>query len=175
MRSRNGWGGLPRIGRVAATLVVVGWTAACEVPTDLPRLESTFVVPTEQLTLPVAGQPVSVLMTHDMAQNRNLVSRTRGGTLVVEIENGASAMGRIDLRVSNGQVDVMASLDARGENVQRIPLTRVEIQSLLGSMVTLRASGTLCPAAGCGTSGPAGQVVRLRGRFELVLDTAADS
>lgn len=173
MRTWNGRGGNRRAGRLTGStwLVLIGLVSACDVPTEAPQLESTFLVTTEQLSVPVAGAPVTVVLTHDMAGARNLVTRTRGGSLIVDIENGSAATGRITLRVSNGQVDIMAFIDSRGQN-ERIPLTRSEVQSLLGSVVTLRASGTLCPASGCATAagGGGGHVVKVRSSFELQLD-----
>jgi hypothetical protein len=155
---------------VAVAAVMV---ASCDVPTDLPRFESTFIVPTEQLAMPISGRAVQVAFTRDLTDTRDLVRRARGGSLVVDVENQSAASGAIELRLSSELITVVGSIDARGGNRQRISLSRAEVQALLGQLISLRASGTLCPATSCAVVAPT-NVVTLHTRIELTLELGTD-
>lgn len=156
--------------RARRAAVALPWLAvACDLPTDLPRFESTFVVPGERIEVPVASQPVAISVTHDLGDAEDLASRARGGAVVVDVDNPSGAGGPIQLRITADQADVTASIDPRGGSRQRIPLTSGEVQAMLGNVVTLRASATLCPATGCAPGLPPGGLVTLRARYELTL------
>lgn len=156
-----------RVRRVAVALPLIA--AACELPTDLPRFESTYVVPAERILVPVASQPVAITVTHDLGDAEDLASRARSGAVLVDVENPSGASGPIRLRITADQADVAASIDPRGGSRQRIPLTSGEVRAMLGNVVTLHASGTLCPASGCAPGLPPGGLVTLRARYELTL------
>jgi hypothetical protein len=143
--------------------------AACGLPTDLPRFESTFVVPAERIVVPVASQPVTASVAHDLGEAEDLARRARGGAVVIDVENPSGAAGSIQLRITADQADVTGTIDPRVASRLRLPLTPAEVQSILGNVVTLRASATLCPASGCAPGVPPGATVTLRARYELTL------
>jgi hypothetical protein len=158
---------------IAATAVML---TACEIPTAPPRFESTFVVPGETVTVPVTSQNASASATYDLTETADLVGRSRGGALVVDVDNASGATGTVLVRIAAGGVTVEGTVDLSAGSGQRIPVSRNDLAALLGRELTITASGRLCPQSGCSAvTLPPFPSVTFETRLELVLELGGES
>jgi hypothetical protein len=166
-----------RIGRgswMAAAAVVM--LTGCDIPTAPPRFETTFVVPGETVTVPVTSRSASASAAYDLSDTGDLVDQSRGGAVVVDVENPANATGSVLVRFAAGGVVVEGTVDLSAGGGQRIPVSREELAALLGRELTITASGTLCPASGCNAlSLPPFPNVTFDTRLELTLEIGGES
>jgi hypothetical protein len=153
----------------AATLTL----AACDIPTALPRVESTFRFPVDSVVLPVAGVSASVTERSDLS-DIDLSDRIRSAALRVTPVNAAGSTGELTLQISGGGVVVYGTVDVANAAGQEIPITRAEAQALLSGEVAITASGTLCRASGCGVFPPPFPTVTLRNELELIVELGGE-
>jgi len=152
----------------SALLLMAG--LACEIPTAPPRFLPTFVVDVQSVSLPVTATPASTFITRDLADlDREVVARSRGGALVLRIDNPAGAAGTLSLGIEGGGEVVQSTIDVSEPSV-RIPLGEAALRAFLSSVVMLRAAGTLCPSDGCVQRPPPFPEVVLRPRLEIVME-----
>lgn len=162
--------------RIVAGLGMLAVVAACDVPTAPPRFETRFAVAGGDVSVPVTSRPASATSGYDLTDAADLAGRARGGALVVEIANAAGATGLIDIRIQGGGATVVGTVDLAAGGSQRIPADREQVQALLGNMVSVTASGTLCPQSGCNANAlPPFPEVRFDTRLELVLELGGES
>jgi hypothetical protein len=153
-----------------------GILTACDIPTAPPRFETTFVVPGETVTVPVTSRSASASATYDLTDTGDLVDRSRGGAIVVDVENAEAASGTVLVRFAAGGVTVDGTVDLSAGSGQRIPVSRDELAALLGRELTITATGTLCPASGCSPlSLPPFPSVTFETRLELTLEIGGES
>ena len=156
--------------RSALSLVLVAGLSACDIPTAPPRFQPTFVVDVESVSLPVTSAAASTFVSRDLADvDPDVAARTRGGAVLLRIDNPSAAAGVLSVRVDGGGETVRADVDAAAGTI-RIPLTEKEMRAFLTSAVMLRAQGTLCPADGCALRPPPFPAVTLRPRLEIRLE-----
>jgi hypothetical protein len=168
MESRNRW-----VSCVAAAVVML---TACDIPTAPPRFETTFVVPGETVTVPVTSQDASASVTYDLTDTEDLAGRSRGGALVVNVENATGATGTVQVRIAAGGVSVEGTVDLSAGSGQRIEVGRDELAALLGRELTVTAAGRLCPASGCNPVNlPPFPNVTFDTRLEVVLELGGES
>jgi hypothetical protein len=159
---------------IAAALVAA--VTACDIPTAPPRFETTFVVPGETVTVPVTSQNASASATYDLTDTADLVGRSRGGTLIVDVGNAAGATGTVLVRIAAGGVSVDGTVDLSAGSDQRIPVSRNDLAALLGRELTITATGRLCPQSGCSAlTLPPFPTVTFDTRLELVLELGGES
>lgn len=163
--------GLPAAARFIPLLAVVA-TAACDVPTGLPRIESTLRFAVEDVVVPVTGVGATVSEPVDLGGVD--LQEVRRGTIRVTPENDVGATGVLAVRVIGGGVTVSGSVDVAGGPDQAIELTGDEIRALMGRSVTLEASGALCRPSGCGLSAPPFPNVRLKNVPDLVVELGGE-
>lgn len=145
--------------------------AACNLPTDAPRVLTRFLVPGDSVAVPVVGQPTTVSVQIDLsAVDESLASHARAGAIVVDVHNATNASGTINVQLTAPGALAQGTVNVGGGAGQRIPLTENDIQAMIGSNVTLTAAGTLCPAAGCGATPTPGEIVELVANVELQLE-----
>jgi hypothetical protein len=139
---------------------------ACDVPTGLPRIDSSYLFPVEDLTIPVTGIQVAVQVSQDLS-SIDLTDQVRGSTIRISPENPTGATGTLVFTISGGGVTVNGSVDVAGPASQQIELDETQTRALLGGTVQISASGKLCRASGCGLELPPFPVVTLRNEIQL--------
>jgi hypothetical protein len=154
-------------------LLGVALVCGCEVPTAPPRIESTWRFPTESIELPVSGVATSSTSLQDLS-DIDIADDIRSAVIRVTPSNPSNASGVVTFEVSRGGVTVRGSVNVRGGANQAIPLTQPEIRALLGGTVEFRASGTLCPPAGCGPVPPPFAMVTLETELEVVVEVGGE-
>lgn len=147
--------------------------SSCDVPTAPPRLQSAWRFPTESLEIPVTGLSATTVSTQDLG-DIDLVDRIQSAVVHLAPDNPANASGTVLFVMSGGGVTVLGSVDVRGGADQTIPLTRAEVRALLSGVVTFRATGTLCPASGCGLVVPPFATVTLDTELEVVIEVGGE-
>jgi hypothetical protein len=139
---------------------------ACDVPTGLPRIESSYLFPVEDLAVPVTGIDVAVQVSQDLS-SIDLTDQVRGATIRISPENPTGATGTLAFTISGGGVSVNGTVDVAGPASQSVELDEAQTRALLGGTVQISASGTLCRAGGCGLELPPFPVVTLRNEIQL--------
>lgn len=142
--------------------------SGCDIPTTSPIIETTWRFPTEPLDVPVSGLSATTVSTRDMS-DIDLADKIQSGEILVTPANPNNATGTVTFILSGGGVTVLGTVDIAGGPEQAIPLTGAEVQALLGGVVTFRATGTLCPASGCGPVSPPFPIVTLESELEVVV------
>lgn len=156
--------------RDALAFLCAAGLLACDIPTAPPRFQPTFVIDAEPLTLPVTSTATSSFTSRDMADlDSDLLSRARGGVLVVRVENAIAATGSALVRVDGGGETVEMALDIMRAD-DRIQLSERQMRAFLSGAVMIRATGTLCPADGCASRPPPFPQIRLRPRLEILFE-----
>jgi len=158
---------LPAWFRTSSFLAPLVLLPACQLPTGLPGIESTFRFPVEDVVVPVTGTDASAFESADF-DGIDIENVSRGKVLVTP-ENTEGAMGVLAVRLVGGGVTVAGSIDIAGGADQPIDLSGEEARALLGGPVMIEATGTLCRASGCGFTPPPFPNVRLRNAVELVV------
>jgi len=143
-------------------------SGACDIPTGLPRIESTFRFPVDSVVVPVAGVAASASERSDLS-DIDLADRIRRAVLRVTPVNEAGSTGELMIRISGGDVVVHGTINVGNAAGQEIPITAAEAQTLMAGEVTITASGTLCRAAGCGLFPPPFPTVTLKNELELMV------
>lgn len=154
-------------------LVLVLTAAACELPTGLPRVESTFRFPVDDVVLPVTSVPASASSQTDLG-GIDLSDNVRRGTIRVTPENALGATGQLTIRLMGGGETVTGVVDVAGPPNQLISLNEQQIRALLSGVVTIEASGTLCPASGCVLGPPPFAELKLINELELVVELGGE-
>lgn len=153
-------------------MAVLAVLASCDVPTGLPRIESTFRFPVDAVVVPVTGLSATASAQADLgAIDLDDVQR---GRVLVTPENGSGSTGLLTVRITGGGVVVSGVIDVAGGADQAIEVSGGEVRALLGAMATIEASGTLCRPAGCGASLPPYPDVRLENTLELVVELGGE-
>lgn len=141
-------------------------------PTGLPRIESTFRFPVDDVVVPVTGIGATASTQADLdGIDIDDISR---GRILVSPENGAGSTGVLTVRLMGGGVTVTGVVDVAGGPDQPIDVTGQEIRALLAGPVTIEASGTLCLSTGCGASAPPFPDVTLKNTLELVVELGGE-
>jgi len=153
-----------RLALRAAPLILL----ACDIPTGLPRIESRYLFPLEDVSVPVTGVPASAQISQDLS-SIDLTDQVGGATIRISPENPAGATGTLAFTIKGGGVTVNGSVDVAGPASQRIELNEAQTRALLGGTVQISASGTLCRAGGCGLELPPFPIVTLRNEIELLV------
>ena len=156
--------------RLILTLPIV--LIGCDIPTALPRVESTFALTAADILVPVigvpaAGPPIGVDFS---GVDESLRGRARRATIVLTPLDAAGVSGTLDvtLRAPNGTV-VTERLQVNGGTALTIELTENEVQSFLGNVVTVTTSGALGPPR----SVP--DIITLRPVIQIVLELGGES
>jgi hypothetical protein len=147
--------------------------AGCDVPTTSPIIETRWRFPTEPLDVPITGLSATSISTRDMS-DIDLADKIRSGTILVTPRNATNATGTVTFILSGGGVTVQGTVDIAGGPDQAIPMTGPQIQAMLGGVVTFRATGTLCPASGCGAVAPPFNSVSLESELEVVVEVGGE-
>lgn len=153
--------------RILLFLALSPLIAGCDVPTTSPIIETRWRFPTEQVDVPITGTSATSISTRDLS-DIDLADKVRSGSILVTPANPTNAMGTVTLTLSGGGVTVQGTVDIAGGADQEIPMTGPQIQALLNAVVTFRATGTLCPASGCGPVSPPFRSVTLETELEVV-------
>jgi hypothetical protein len=130
----------------AATLV------ACDVPTALPRFDSTFAVPGPEVQVPVVGAPVpAVPVTLDLGEvDEDLRARAQGGEIQLTPLNPEDGTGTLQVTITDAEsaatVSQTIEVTAAG-TPQIVNVGADEMRAFLGGDVTITVTGTLGPAA----------------------------
>ncbi len=154
--------------RTLLLLVLSPFLSGCDIPTTSPIIETTWRFPTEPLDVQVSGLSATTISTRDMS-DIDLADKVQSGRILVTPTNPDGATGTVIFVLAGGGVTVLGTVDIAGGPEQAIPLTGEQIRALLGSVVTFRATGTLCPASGCGPASPPFSMVTLDSELEVVV------
>jgi hypothetical protein len=149
-------------------LISILAASSCDVPTGLPRIESRYRFPVEDVTLPVTGVPATVTVSQDLS-GIDLSDRVSGATIRITPLNAAGATGTVTFRITGGGVTVNGSVNVAGPAGQTVPLDEAQARALLGGVIQISASGTLCRATGCGLELPPFPSVTLDNEIELMV------
>jgi hypothetical protein len=141
--------------------------AACDIPTGLPKIESRYLFPVEDLVVPVTGVAASATTEQDFS-DIDLTDRVNGAVIRVAPDNPAGATGTLTFTIAGGGETASAAVNVAGGE-QRIDLDAAQTRAFLGSRVTITASGTLCRSSGCGFLPPPFPQVTLKNRIELLV------
>ena len=164
-------GGLPALRSILPAVLCVLILSACDLPTALPRIESTFRFPVDDVVVPVSGVGTTASTEADL--DGIDIEDVKRGRVLVTPENGAGSTGVLTIRLMGG-VTVTGAIDVQGGPDQAIDVTGSEARALLSGAVTLEAAGTLCRASGCGASPPPFPNVTLRNTLELVVQLGGE-
>jgi hypothetical protein len=165
-------GGLPARARTIPVVCLL-ILAACDLPTGLPRIESTFRFPIDDVVVPVTG--VGATASVDAELDGIDIEDVRRGRVLVTPANAAGSTGILTVRFMGSGVTVTGTVDVAGGADQAIDVTGEEIRLLLGGPVTIEAAGTLCRSSGCGLSAPPFPNVTLENMLELVVQLGGES
>lgn len=154
-------------------LVLVLAYAGCELPTGLPRVESVFRFPVDDVVIPVTSVPATASGQTDLG-GIDLSDNVRRGAIRVTPDNPVGATGLLTVRLMGGGETVTGLIDVAGPANQLIELNEQQIRALLSGVVTIQASGTLCPAAGCAITLPPFPELTLKNELELVLELGGE-
>ncbi len=175
---RGSW--LARAGRrlsirhsAAVGFLFVAGLAGCDVPTGLPRVDSTFLFPVESVQLPVSGVTASATASQDFS-DIDVADRVMEAAIRVTPRNPSGATGTLTVKLTGGGVTVTGSVNIAGGPNQRIPLTQEQVRALMGAQVQIEASGTLCKASGCGFELPPWPMVTLDNDLEVVVQLGGE-
>jgi len=155
--------------RVLRIAVTVAALMGCDVPMGLPRFASTWRFPAADVVVPVAGVQGSTTVTEDLT-DVDVSDRVRSAVIRVRPENASGATGVITFTIRGGGLTVQGTIDITNPAVQTIAISEAEVRSLLGSIATFTASGTVCRPVGCGPVPPPHASVTLKTELELVLE-----
>jgi hypothetical protein len=165
-------GGLPVRRSILPAVLSALVLSACDLPTALPRIESTFRFPVDDVVVPVSGVDATASTESDL--DGIDIEDVKRGRVLVTPENGAGSTGVLAIRLMGGGVTVTGAIDVQGGPDQAIDVTGSEARALLSGAVTLEASGTLCRASGCGATPPPFPNVTLRNTLELVVELGGE-
>ena len=171
-RSRRGTGLARRITALLGLLLVFA-ISGCELPTGLPRVESLFRFPVDDVVLPVTSVPATSSGQTDLG-GIDLSDNIRRGAIRVTPENPTGATGQLAIRLIGGGTTVTGVIDVAGPANQLIDLTEAEVRALMAGVITIEASGTLCPAAGCVIGLPPYAELTLKNELELVVELGGE-
>jgi hypothetical protein len=161
------------IARAFLALVALA-ISGCDMPSALPRFEPIFLFKSESVSVPVTSLPASQSATEDLRHvDESLAKRVREGALLVDVSNPAGATGQATVRISGGGATVQGVISLTGGS-QRITIPADAIHAFIGNMVTLTASGTLCPAMGCVPALPPYAEVTFNTRIELTVEIGGE-
>jgi hypothetical protein len=165
-------GGLPGRLPILPAVLCFLMVSACDLPTALPRIESTFRFPVDDVVIPVTGVGATASTEADL--DGIDIEDVKRGRVLVTPENAAGSTGVVTIRLTGGGVTVTGAIDVQGGANQPIDVTGAEARALLGGAVTIEASGTLCRSSGCGVSPPPFPNVTLRNTLELVVELGGE-
>jgi hypothetical protein len=165
-------GGLPGRSPILPAVLCFLTVSACDLPTALPRVESTFRFPVEDVVIPVTGTDATA--TTDTDLDRIDIEEVKRGRVLMTPENASGSSGILTVRLTGIGVTVPGTIDVQGGANQSIEATGAEVRALLSGSVTLEASGTLCRSSGCGASPPPFPNVTLRNTLELVVELGGE-
>lgn len=144
---------------------------ACDLPSGPPRFQPTFVVGVEEIRVPVTSANASGGTERDLGGiDDELADRSRGGAIVVDIDNATGAIGVVSVRLAGGGAVVTGTVDVAGGDGQRIEIAEEQLRALLGSTVDVTVTGRLCPADGCAQRPPPFPEVTFKPRIEVVVE-----
>ena len=153
--------------RALVSLLLVA-PAACDLPTAPPRFEPAFVVEAEPVQLPVTATPASSFVTRELTDlDPEVARKASGGTVWIDIDNPAGALGTVHVRLAGGGRSVEADLPVDALAPGRIDVAEAAMRAFLQDAVVIGVSGTLCPASGCTTVQPPFPRITLRPRIEI--------
>lgn len=155
-------------GLMLAVGVAILAVLACDVPTGLPRVESRFLLPIDDVIVPVTGVASSVAVRRNL-QNIALNSEVKSATLRVTPLNPSGATGVLDLEITGGSARVSGPIDVSGGSRQEITISGAQMQAFIDNVITIKAGGRLCRTGGCGVSPPY-PVVTLQGEMEVLVE-----
>ncbi len=147
----------------------------CDLPTAPPRFQPTFVLQADPVKVPVTSAAASSQATRDLRDiDPDLAARARGGAVVVSVDNPSGATGQVRVRIEGGGALVEGDVPLSATNGHRITVPEVAMRAFLGNSVTIRVSGTLCPASGCQLRPPPFPEVTFRPRIEVTFEIGGE-
>ncbi len=136
---------------VALWLTAAG-SAACDVPTALPRFENTLALPAPDIAVPVTGAATPALpVVVDLSNvDEDFAARARGGEIEFTPLNPQDGTGTLQITIHDSEsatvVSQSVTVDAQG-TPQIVSIGQDAMRAFLGGNVEITVTGTLGPAA----------------------------
>ncbi len=126
-------------------------SAACDIPTALPRFENTMAVPGPDIQVPVLDVPVPAMpVSIDLGDvDEDLRQRARGGEIQFTPSNPENGTGTLQVTILDAEsgtaVSQPISVTTAG-TPQVIVVSGEDMRTFLGGEVTITVTGALGPA-----------------------------
>lgn len=155
-------------GRGLAASLPLLLVLSCDVPTGLPRVQTRFLLPIDDVVVPVTGA-ASTISVRTALRSLELNNDVKSATLRVTPLNPMGATGEVEFIIAGGGQRASGRVVVDGPPNQVIAVTGAQVETFLATPVTLSASGTLCTTTSCKIAPPY-PIVTLQAELELEVE-----